>query len=185
MTRLEMVEKIREKTGVTYDEAREALEKANWDMLDAIVNVERMTGSSGVVYATIEEEQPKTEYTTVSETAPVVKKRVVRHRNTGELGDKIAAALKWLGGWIKKGEETHVEVTRKDEPILSLSLTSTILLFLLTWIVPVVLIVVGLFTGYRFRVTGNSLFSKAASAAANKAGEKAEELMNRRQEEKE
>ena len=29
MTRLEMVEKIREKTGVTYDEARTALENAN------------------------------------------------------------------------------------------------------------------------------------------------------------
>ena len=41
MTRLEMVEKIREKTGVTYEEAREALEKANWDMLDAIVSLEK------------------------------------------------------------------------------------------------------------------------------------------------
>ena len=41
MTRLEMVEKIREKTGVTYEEAREALEKANWDMLDAVVTIEK------------------------------------------------------------------------------------------------------------------------------------------------
>ncbi|MBQ6716870.1 MAG: hypothetical protein IJN21_10165 [Clostridia bacterium] len=41
MTRLEMVEKIREKTGATYEEAREALEKANWDMLDAIVSLEK------------------------------------------------------------------------------------------------------------------------------------------------
>ena len=34
MTRLEMVEKIREKTGVTYEEAREALEKAGLAVFD-------------------------------------------------------------------------------------------------------------------------------------------------------
>jgi len=180
MTRLEMVEKIREKTGVTYDEAREALEKANWDMLDAIVNVEHIIGADGAAYQAAPEPE-KIQYETVTETAPVPKKRVVKHYNHGELGNKIAAALKFIGTWIKKGEESHFEVIRKDEVVMSLSLTSLILVFLLSWFIPTVLIVAGLFTGYRFRFVGNSLIGKAASAAVNKAGDKADEIFTRMQ----
>lgn len=179
MTRLEMVEKIREKTGVTYEEAREALEKANWDMLDAIVSVEKVKSPQGAQYAyATPPETPQVE--TVQETAPAVKKtRVVRHNNYGEFGDRVASGLRWLGSWIRKGEGVHLEVIRKNEVILSLSLVTVILLFLLSWWLPVVLIIAGLFTGYRFRFTGSSLIGKAANAAADKAGEKAEELLNR------
>ena len=173
MTRLEMVEKIREKTGITYDEARQALEKANWDMLDAIVAVEKEREPQGEQFAC--EAAPARE---ISE--PLAKKaRVVRHSNVGEIGDKVAAGLRWLGTWIRRGENVHLEVSRKGEGILSLSLVTVILVFLLSWWLPALLIVAGLFTGYRFRFTGASLIGKAANAAADKAGEKAEEIINR------
>lgn len=42
MDQLEKVEKIREKTGVTYEEAKAALEAANGDILDALVYLENM-----------------------------------------------------------------------------------------------------------------------------------------------
>lgn len=177
MTRLEMVEKIREKTGITYEEAREALEKANWDMLDAIVSVEKEKEPQSAPFA--EEPAPARE---ISE--PAAKKpRIVRHNNAGEIGDKVAAGLRWLGTWIRRGESVHLEVSRKGEGILSLSLVTVILLFLLSWWLPVLLIVAGLFTGYRFRFTGASLIGKAANAAADKAGEKAEEILSRMNEE--
>ena len=40
MDHLEMVEKLREKANVTYDEARTALEVCNWDLLDALLLLE-------------------------------------------------------------------------------------------------------------------------------------------------
>ena len=40
MEQLEKVERLREKTGCTYEEAKAALEASNWDMLDAIVYLE-------------------------------------------------------------------------------------------------------------------------------------------------
>ena len=36
MEQLEMVKKLHEKAGVSYDEARDALVRANWDMLEAV-----------------------------------------------------------------------------------------------------------------------------------------------------
>ena len=41
MDNLEKVEKLREKTGVSYEEAKEALEANNYDVLDAIIYLEK------------------------------------------------------------------------------------------------------------------------------------------------
>lgn len=41
MTHYEMVEKLREKADVTYEEAKSALELTDWDLLDAMLLLER------------------------------------------------------------------------------------------------------------------------------------------------
>lgn len=182
MTRLEMVEKIREKTGVTYEAARETLEKCNWDMLDAIVSIERQNVQETVHADPAPESEPV--YTAEPEsTPPVQKKRVIRRATNGEVGDKIASILRWLGGLIRKGEESHIEVTRKDESILSLSITSLVLLFMLTWFVPAVLIIVGLFTGYKFHFVGTGIAGKIVNSASEKASAKADEIKSKLNEE--
>ena len=47
MEQLEKVERLREKTGCTYEEAKAALEASNWDMLDAIVYLENQGKING------------------------------------------------------------------------------------------------------------------------------------------
>lgn len=133
MTRLEMVEKIREKTGVTYEEAREALEKANWDMLDAIVSLEKEKPAAEPF------EEPV--YVHENEAARPVKKSARRVSN-GDIGDKIASALRWIGNLIKKGEGSHLEIAYKDDVVMEISLVSLILIFLISWWLPAILIVV-------------------------------------------
>ena len=41
MDRLNLVEKLRTKTGITYEDAKMVLEINNWDILDAILDLER------------------------------------------------------------------------------------------------------------------------------------------------
>ena len=36
-----IVEKLKNKTNISYEEAKEALEKSNWDILDAMVFLEK------------------------------------------------------------------------------------------------------------------------------------------------
>ena len=40
MDKLNIVEKLREKTGITYEEAKRVLEINNWDILDSILYLE-------------------------------------------------------------------------------------------------------------------------------------------------
>ena len=42
MDKLEKVEKLREKTGVSYEDAKNDQEKCDYDLLDAIINLEKM-----------------------------------------------------------------------------------------------------------------------------------------------
>lgn len=42
MERMDKVEKLREKTGVTYEDAKAALDACGWDMLDAVVYLEKL-----------------------------------------------------------------------------------------------------------------------------------------------
>ena len=46
MITLEQVEKLREKANVSYDEAKAALEAANGDMLEALINLEKQGGGA-------------------------------------------------------------------------------------------------------------------------------------------
>lgn len=53
MEHLEMVEKLVEKTGVTYQEARDVLEKTDWNLLDALIALERKAAPSTPAAATV------------------------------------------------------------------------------------------------------------------------------------
>ena len=172
MTRLEMVEKIREKTGVTYEEAREALEKANWDMLDAVVTIEKEHPPKNAGEAVMEEKTEEVK----AEVAPA---KPSRRAHNGEIGDKIASVLKWIGGLIKKGESSYLEVIRKEETVMELSMVTLILLFLVNWWIPAILIVVGLFTGYKFRVTAKGAAGRIVNSVSEKASNAAEEIVSK------
>ena len=54
MDHLEMVERLVDKTGVSYTDAKEALETANWDLLDAVISLEKAgkTEPKSSAYAT-------------------------------------------------------------------------------------------------------------------------------------
>ncbi|MCR4620791.1 MAG: hypothetical protein K5663_01780 [Clostridiales bacterium] len=161
MTRLEMVEKLREKTGVTYDVAREALEKCDWDMLEALISLQKNDGTYTTV-KTAEEEAPKTR---------------INHKTTvSGIGDKIRTAVKWIASLLSKGEQVRIEVSHGDEPFASFSATTTILLLLLFWYVPVGMFLLGLFTGHKFRLTSSSPAGIVLNNLSNKASEKAEEI---------
>ena len=65
MDNLEKVEKIREKTGVSYEEAKAALEATNYDVLDAIIYLEKngkVKAPEVTSYTTEQAQQTSTEF---------------------------------------------------------------------------------------------------------------------------
>ncbi|MBQ7455060.1 MAG: DUF4342 domain-containing protein [Clostridia bacterium] len=156
MDHLEMVEKLREKANVTYEEARDALEAADWDLLDALLMLE----SAGKL-----NEMEQAAYTTREEAKQTDGKPAGKAKASGV----FARLMHALAGLIKKGNAVTVQAKKNGEVRLELSLTVIVLLLVFSfWAVPIAAILAMLF-GYRFSIRGLKI-DDSVNSAMDKAG---------------
>lgn len=166
MDHFEMVEKLRQKANVSYEEAKGALESSEWDLLDALVMLENQgkinhSQAQGDSFTTRKEDAPK---------QPV----------ESDVKGMFSRFFSFVGEAINKANKITIQVSRHGRELFALPLTVLILLllFMFWWVVPAV--VVSLFFGLRYRITGasvadtvNRAMDKAADAAENiKSGTK-------------
>ena len=157
MERNEMIKKLMEKAYVTNEEAQEVLEKCNWDLLDAKVENNETTN----IIEVKEEEQKKEDYS---------KKK---DESYGGIGEVIGRIFKYLGKIISKGNKNYFEIKKDNEKPIRISLTISIILLILFMPPTVVLLIIGLFCGYKYSVGGpnmncdgvNDVFEKVSESA--------------------
>jgi hypothetical protein len=161
MDHFEMVEKLRQKANVSYEEAKSALESSDWDLLDALVMLENQ--------GKINQAQPQADsYTTrKEETTPPP----VEHDMKGAL----SRFFSFVAEAINKANKIIIQVSRHGKEMFTLPLTVLILLliFMFWWVVPVA--VIALFFGFRYRILGASV-SDSLNRAMDKAADAAESI---------
>ncbi len=164
MTNFEMVEMLRQKADITYEEAKTALELANWDLLDAMLVLERegkVNGAGGSYSTRSEEEAPNKEH---------------KRRDC----DGLRGALRWFGRMLAKliriGNANHLVVSRKDEELFSLPVTVCAVLLMCSVGTVLFAMVVGLFCGLRYSFRGPNLGKEAINSAMDRAAEVAENV---------
>lgn len=147
MNELEKVEKLREKTHVSYEEAKAALEACQWDILDAIVYLEKLGKIDESQYAN---------YSTAYE--PDASKNQYENAGKEQKGESFSQMcnrfFKWCGRLIMKGNESSMDIDRKGTRLISIPVTIVVLALLLWFWVIVPLMVVGLFFGFRYSFRG-------------------------------
>ena len=165
MERNEMIKKLMEKAYVTNEEAQEVLEKCNWDLLDAIIYLERNgkveNNETTTIIEVKEEEQKKEDYSKKND------------ESYGGIGEVIGRIFKCLGKIISKGNKNYFEIKKDNEKPIRISLTISIILLILFMPPTVVLLIIGLFCGYKYSVGGpnmncdgvNDVFEKVSESA--------------------
>ena len=149
MERNEMIKKLMEKAHVTYEEAQEVLEKCKWDLLDAIIYLERsgkVENNDTTTIIEIKEEDQKKEDNTKK-----------KHESYGGIGEVIGRIFKGLGKVIAKGNKNYFEIKKDNEKPIRISLTISILLILFFMPPTVILLIIGLFCGYKYSVGGPNM----------------------------
>jgi hypothetical protein len=157
MDHFEMVEKLREKANVSYEEAKAALEAADWNLLDALVLLENQGKVTG-----------GTDYSTKSETTQDFRHDHRHcHENAGRVGRQIASALNNMSRYF-------VSFTRKGETMFELPLLVMILLLVFGFWMTLPLLILGLFFGFKYSLKGaagveavNRVMDKASEVADN------------------
>ena len=167
--KMEMVRKLAQKAQISEEEAREVLEKNNWDILDSMIELER-TGrihdagaENGTGYST--QDQNTEEFQQVMVTAS---------RTSDEsTGSKLKRILKKL---FRKSLDNDFVVSRHGKEILHVPILVPVLIILAAFWASVVILVIGLLTGFRYSFRGNDLGTEAVNQTMDKMADCAEDI---------
>lgn len=143
MKQTEKIERLRDRAKVSEQDAREALERSEWDLLDAMLLLEQMgkTEAPGMErYTTSYEQQPQ--YLSVQET--------VKQKQAYDKESILKKIWKLCLSLWEKGQEYEVWISRKGKQIVSIPLWICVVLFLITWQAMVAIVVLGLLFEFRF-----------------------------------
>jgi hypothetical protein len=170
MERNEMIEVLMEKAKVGHEEAEEALQKHDWDLLDSIVYLERRGKIENNETTTIIEVEQGSKEENKKEND---KKHKKDDKKSGGIGEIIGRIFKFIGKIIRKGNESHFEIRKENEKPIKISLTiSALLLIIALWPVAI-LLVFGLFFGYKYSITGTNINSDKVNDILGKVSESA------------
>ena len=165
MERIEMVEKLMSKANVGYEEAQQALESTNWDLLDAMVYLERQ--------GKVKTSQENKSIVLAKESSEDKKEK--KQRGVGAMFGRVCRFIKNL---IKKGNENYFEINKEGEKPIKISLTISTLLLIIAFSPVVLLLIVWLFLGYKYSLTGPDMKCNTVNDILGKASSSAEDIKN-------
>lgn len=153
MITIEQVEKVVKHTGVTYQEAKEALEVTEGNVLEAIINIEKRRGETKQSTHASQNRQEE---------------RMQREENNSDSLDQF---VEWVKRWVHRGTINKLEVVRNKKVVLALPVLVFIILVLFVFWVTVPLLIISLFFGYGYRFSGPDLEKTKVNDAVQMASE--------------
>jgi len=160
MDRIEMVEKLREKAGVSYEEAKAALESSDWDLLDAVVLLETQGKVNHTAYSTKQTGTEEREQANRGEQKP--------------RGDGFEKFMAFIGRLIHKGNRNSLVIMRGGERKFNLPVTAFVLLLVFAFYFTIPLMIASLFFGFHYKFLGPDLGKDSINNAMDKATRAAE-----------
>lgn len=184
MDNLEMVEKLVEKTGVCYADAKEALESSEWDLLDAVIYLEKAgkTEKKSGTYTTVEQKR-------FTEESPEIKVDPMDVQQPGEDNKKY-----YYQGEQKKSESKTNKVLHKikrflldnklvarnndGREVFTIPVVIALIVFIAAFHIAIILLILSLIMGYHYSFIGPNLGKESVNRAAESVGDMVNEFGN-------
>lgn len=188
---LEQVERLREKAAVSYAQAKQALEYSGGNLLDALIYLEEQGAiprPQGAYYSTRNETPPPPPVR--DELAPLGEKKGGKEKREKKkakgMGVKVVRGktlFSTLRRWLIDNE---LEIWRRGQPVTALPILVLVVLVLFVPYVTLPVLVLGLFVGFRYQISGpdleddtiNGMMGSVADTAADLGRQVMEELKN-------
>ena len=172
MDKLEKVEKLREKTGVSYEDAKNALEACDYDLLDAIIYLEKLDkvkAPEDHSFNTGHEQKTSTEFEHAQQkyTNECIKVTF------GQMMDKF---FKWCGKVLKKSVDSTFIVERRGQTMINVPVLVLVIALILAFWVVLPLLVVGLFCECRYHFEGIGDINVNLNSACDKMADSVDNL---------
>lgn len=154
MERFRLVDKLKDKANISYEEAKTILEENNWDILDSMIYLEeigRVKKPSVSVFYTNDYKESYEERTEIVNITDNKKGEKSRGKNNFE------GIFETVCKYIDSCNNILIEIIRKNTVILRIPLTVVILLLLFTFWITIPLIIVGLFFDIEFYISAKKV----------------------------
>ncbi len=169
---LELVEKLVEKTGLSYGEAKQALEKNDWDILEALIQLEAQGKVQGGRTAQYSTNNANNDYQQNQQTKQGKEKCAA--------GENFKKTTNSLGNFLKevfdKGNKNCLVMHKNGEKRIELPVTAFVVLLIFCFWVIIPLMIVALFFGCRFSFSGSDLGKDGVNSAMGKATDIADNI---------
>lgn len=180
MSKMDKVELIREKTGCTYEDAKNALDAAEGDVLDAIIALEK-DGKVGAFSTARTSTNPASgdgsqDGSAVSDDMAAAQAAYEESTSKGAFKKDLDSLWEWLKAAARKSWEVKLAGTRKGDEAFSLPLLIVILGLLCTGGSLLFLFIIGLFFGFRYHFVGVEKTSIDINEVMDKVADKAEDI---------
>ena len=171
MEHMEMVEKLREKANISIEEAKAVLEKNNWDMLDALIELERQGKiTDGVKMST--ENQNSAAYETVS---PTVTGQAFEEEAEGSTAEKKnRGKIKQI---FRMSIDNSFVVKRNEEVLIRVPVIIPIACAVASFWITAIVLFVGLIFGLKYSFEGKELGKDTINDTMEKASDFAQNIV--------
>ena len=170
MTNFEKVEKLVQKANVSYEEAKAALDKADGDLLDAVILLEKEGKTQAPRQSSFSTEyEQQTQYVSVAGKVEDDRRSYDKEEQRRERRER---AKKGFGNIVDFLTRNFLFIKRNGDVVVKLPLWAVILIFLAAWHISIIAVIVSLFFGVTYSFRGeadmnaaNTVMDKASSAA--------------------
>ena len=172
METFEKIEALRAKANVSFEEAKNAMEACNYDMLEAMAYPERqgkVNSGSTASYTTTSHAETSREFEEAQKNYEDSCQRTT-------FGALVGKFFNWCGQIIKKSVEIDFCVTKQDRLILKVPVLALVLALLLAFWLLAILLIVGLFCSFKYSFVGVDATTIDLNQICDKASETCENI---------
>lgn len=171
MDRFEMVQKLVEKTGVSYADASEALDKANGDLLDAALFLEengKIEKKSGSYSTTAETSRENGKADREAPGPEITPNKAEKHEARTAESEKIKNFFRRV--WRFLLDNRVIAVNNSGRQVINIPvLFAAILMLSLFWLI-VILLLISLIKGWQYSFEGPQLGNENVNEASREFG---------------
>lgn len=152
MDTYKLVEKLKNETNISYEEAKSALEKVNWDILDAIVYLEERGKIQRPSVSTFYTNEHKENYKYREITGD---KYEESNYNNSKRDNTFHGVFELVCKIIDTCNNIFFEIKKENTTFLKIPITVIILLLIFAFWIVIPLYIVGLFFDIEFLLSGS------------------------------
>ncbi|NLY71286.1 MAG: DUF4342 domain-containing protein [Clostridiales bacterium] len=167
---LEQVEKLRDKANVSYNDAKEALEATDGDLLEALIYLEKkgkVTPPEGGGYYKSKADSSESKDSSKEEGSKT---------NRNSFADLARKFVRYCGKLIHKGNINYLVIKKDGEVKTKFPATLLVIMLLFFFWVTMPLLIIGLFFGFRYSFCGPDLGKEFVNEAMDNIADTAENI---------